>query len=93
MNHSHLVELFLESAWHLHGPVYSRLSGLLHNHINGTKAPSESFDNKLLKVNPADENIDTDTQRAPAKAPRAAAADLPAAIDDSDELSDYMDTW
>ncbi len=64
MNHSHLVELFLESAWHLHGPVYSRLSGLLHNHINGTKAPSESFDNKLLKVNPADENIDTDTQRA-----------------------------
>ncbi len=38
-------------------------------------------------------NVDTDTQRAPAKAPRAAAADLPAAIDDSDELSDYMDTW
>lgn len=38
MIRSHLVDVFLSSAWYLHGPVYDRLSGLLQAHLLGNKA-------------------------------------------------------
>jgi len=35
---SHLVDAFLASAWYLHGPIYDRLSNLLHAHLVGAKS-------------------------------------------------------
>ena len=37
MKTSRLVDEFLSAAWNLHGGVYNNLSGVLWDHLNGTK--------------------------------------------------------
>ena len=50
MKNSLLVDLFLVSAWNLHAPMYNRLSGLLHAHMNGTSIPSaELTENHIIQ--------------------------------------------